>query len=314
MFRPRLTSPAYHHVANKTLGCTAHLGVTTCVADFEAHLDYFARNYDVVDLDTVLSGRWPKRPLLLTFDDSYRTTLTTVAPILRRRELPAVVFLNPDPIEQPVVMFDHLLSEIASRFGVPALCTTLGAQSPERPSVLPVSVHSYLNGQAARLDRTSRNALQRHLLDRFELDEAQLRTELDVYLSPTDITALAAAGLEIGNHTASHVRCRSLTLEEAATEIVEAKHRLERLSGTIVRTFSLPYGSRRDVSEVLMSSVRDAGHEAIFLAEGRRLPVANRPNRPFDRIPMDAVASNRLSVHLTAWPAYRELKDTLRGR
>lgn len=38
------------------------------------------------------TGRWPRRPVLLTMDDGYLSTLTVAAPVLQRHALPAVLF------------------------------------------------------------------------------------------------------------------------------------------------------------------------------------------------------------------------------
>lgn len=38
-------------------------------------------------------GRWPRRSVLVTFDDGYESTLSGAAPLLRRHGVPAVVFV-----------------------------------------------------------------------------------------------------------------------------------------------------------------------------------------------------------------------------
>ena len=42
----------------------------------------------------------PERPVLVTFDDGYRTVLTLAGPILQHYAIPAIVFASSDPIEQ----------------------------------------------------------------------------------------------------------------------------------------------------------------------------------------------------------------------
>ena len=67
------------------------LAVSTPLAVFEAHMRKLARDYEVVSLDAVLSGKLPPRALLITFDDGYRSFVESALPVLRRLGLPSVL-------------------------------------------------------------------------------------------------------------------------------------------------------------------------------------------------------------------------------
>jgi hypothetical protein len=88
-------------------------------------------------------------------------------------------------------------------------------------------------------------------------------------LSEADFTRFAAAQIEIGNHTASHVHLRALTADERGPEIAGAKARLEALSGQRVRAFSIPYGDEQDAPPEILAAIRDSGHQATFVVHGR---------------------------------------------
>jgi peptidoglycan/xylan/chitin deacetylase (PgdA/CDA1 family) len=308
MFRPLLTCPAYHHIGDSVPSAAAQLGVWTKTDAFEAHLDHYEANYDIVDLETLLRQPWPRRPLLLAFDDSYRSLATTVAPILKRRRLPGIVFLNPDMIEHPAVQVDHVLSELDSRVGTAPLLAEIGPAA-----TVAGSVQAYLNGPAVELTRAACIALQKRLLAAFGLDEAELHAELELYLRPKDILALTDAGLEIANHTASHTRCRMLSVEDMAIELAGAKLRLAALSGRPVRAFSVPYGSRHDATAEVLATLAASGHEAVFLADGRLSAKGASGTNLWDRIPMDGVSTDALPLHLGVRPRLRGIKDLARG-
>ncbi len=307
MFRPLLTCPTYHHVGDVVPSAAANLGVSTQIETFEAHLDYYEAAYDIVDLETLLYRPWPGRPLLLTFDDSYRSLAETVAPILLRRGLPGVVFLNPDMIERPTLQFDHALGELATRVGVAKLLSAIGPEA-----VAAGGLSAYINGPAVELLLGQRLQLQQRLLTVFGLDEAVLHTDLNLYLRPGDVQDLAAAGLEIANHTASHVRCRSLSADDMAHEITGSKHRLAALSGRPVRAFSVPYGSRHDVTPDLLTVLKNSGHEVVFFADGRLSAAGSAGLLAWDRVPMDGVRADRLALNLALRPRLRGVKDRAR--
>ncbi len=308
MFRPLLTCPAYHHIGDAVPTAAAHLGVWTTLEAFAAHLDHYQANYDIVDLDTLLHRPWPRRPLLLTFDDSYRSLAETVAPILKRHGLPGVAFLNPDMIERPAVQFDHALSELANRVGVARLLAEIS------PSAIAAgSVQGYLNGPAVALTRSERGSLQNRLLAAFGVDEARLYADTDLYLRPTDIALLTDAGLEIANHTASHTRCRTLSADDRVIEVTGSQQRLAALANHAIRAFSVPYGSRRDLTVETLAVLAQSGHDAVFLADGRLHDDRQAGLRVWDRIPMDGIGSDTLTLHLAVRPRLRGMKDFARG-
>jgi peptidoglycan/xylan/chitin deacetylase (PgdA/CDA1 family) len=62
---------------------------------FAAQMAYLARRRAVIPLDSLVRGEIPPgRPAVaITFDDAFRSVLTTAAPILRRHGFPATVFV-----------------------------------------------------------------------------------------------------------------------------------------------------------------------------------------------------------------------------
>ncbi len=91
-----LRAVLYHHLGEPCL-FTRRIGVCTPPELFEAHIECLVCDYDIMSLDDVLDGTLPKRPLLITFDDAYRSALDVGAPIflrgtLRRMCTTAVLF------------------------------------------------------------------------------------------------------------------------------------------------------------------------------------------------------------------------------
>jgi peptidoglycan/xylan/chitin deacetylase (PgdA/CDA1 family) len=81
---------------------------------FDDCLAFFARHYNVVSLPDVLvaterNGRLPPRSLLITFDDGYADNVQHAMPMLRRRNLPAVVFVSSHIIGQQNRLWTEVL-------------------------------------------------------------------------------------------------------------------------------------------------------------------------------------------------------------
>ena len=96
----------YHVVADPPPGAAwPHLYVPP--AELEAQLDWLERNgYTAVTLSDVWrnwheGGRLPERPVVLTFDDGYRSVSAHALPLLASRGWPAVLNLKVGNLEEP---------------------------------------------------------------------------------------------------------------------------------------------------------------------------------------------------------------------
>jgi peptidoglycan/xylan/chitin deacetylase (PgdA/CDA1 family) len=248
----------HHHIGTET-ACERGLNVTSARAAYEAQIDRLCRDYDVIDLETLLNGRLPRRPLLMTFDDAFRSVLDVAREVLAPRALPAVFFVNPGLLEPGAVSLDGTIAWAANRAGLAAVCREAGV--PVRESIGAVVVE-----EMAVFGARERTAIKERILAAFGRPDPGERAPL---LLPEDLALLRGLGVEIGNHTLTHVHCRALRDDELQDEIVTAKARLEALSGGPVRAFSVPYGHERDLTPALLGVLRDSGHRAIFLVHGR---------------------------------------------
>lgn len=77
-------------------------------------------------------------------------------------------------------------------------------------------------------------------------------------LSAAEIGELAAAGLEIGSHSATHARLTGLAAGQLASEVGGSRETLRLLTRTEVRGFAYPYGA---VDEASRRAVGDAGYD-----------------------------------------------------
>jgi peptidoglycan/xylan/chitin deacetylase (PgdA/CDA1 family) len=78
------------------------------------------------------------------------------------------------------------------------------------------------------------------------------------------VRELAAAGIEIGSHAATHMRLAGASPAQLTAEISESRTSLGALLGTEIRGFAFPYGSMDAASR---QAVRDAGYEYACAVE-----------------------------------------------
>jgi peptidoglycan/xylan/chitin deacetylase (PgdA/CDA1 family) len=77
-------------------------------------------------------------------------------------------------------------------------------------------------------------------------------------LSAAQIGELAAAGIEIGSHSATHARLSGADADVLRAEVTGSREQLSRITDAEIRGFAYPYG---DMDAAARRAVRDAGYE-----------------------------------------------------
>ena len=78
------------------------------------------------------------------------------------------------------------------------------------------------------------------------------------------VRKLAAAGIEIGSHAATHMRLAGASPSQLTAEVSDSRISLGALLGTEIRGFAYPYGS---MDAAARRAVRDAGYEYACAVE-----------------------------------------------
>jgi peptidoglycan/xylan/chitin deacetylase (PgdA/CDA1 family) len=258
-------SVLYHHVGSDQ-PCIAKLGVTIDPERFERHVRLLVREYEPVTLRQVIDGDLPERPLLVTFDDCYRSVLDVAAPILRRYGVPATLFLTTGPVFSGGALLDQVasLAEVETRGNLGSLFagTPLAGRADVRTAA------DLLLGAAPSLTAGHRRELADAIASRLGSTRDAIVGDSGLFLAPADLPRLAALGFGFGAHTDSHVHVRALAAEEFATELVEPAKLIARAVGTPIEAFSYPFGSAVDHTAAAATVLESAGCRLSFLVEG----------------------------------------------
>ena len=189
-------------------------------------------------------GTLPERPVLITFDDGYRSVHTIAAPILRRYGLPAVVFACSEPMERRrLLWFDH----VAARDGEAAV--DAWKERPYEEWLACVATSPQVGDD----------------------DPGALMT-------PAELRALSGQeGIEIGAHTARHPILARASAARQREEIAESRDALATWTGRPVKAFAYPNGRPAlDYSDETLTILRDLGFDIAFTMR----PSFARPAEP----------------------------------
>jgi peptidoglycan/xylan/chitin deacetylase (PgdA/CDA1 family) len=303
----------FHDVSDAESSFSRGLGGTISRKDFEATLKFLTKHYTPVSLHDVLAsfeGRHlPLRSVLVTFDDAYASVAEFAAPLCASFGVPAVFFINASCLDNRQLALDNLVCYVANVFGLDtinaAIRTVTGSGNWEVHSLAEVFAR-FLPSISLPARRTFRDGLVRLA----QISESDLAEEAGLYLSSQQLRDLATFNFEIGNHTYTHVNCRSLLADEFAQEIDQNRVTLEAISGQKVRTFSVPYGASADLTTKVLAHLQRSGYEANFLAEGG----ANSPHtQPWvlDRVSIKARGNAALFSEIEVLPRLRITRNRL---
>jgi peptidoglycan/xylan/chitin deacetylase (PgdA/CDA1 family) len=300
--RREITVVLYHHIAEQDEPLTSQLGLLIRPDAFEKHIKYFASNFDFVSGSDLVGGILPRRPLLVTFDDAYRSVLDVASTILKSANAPSLFFINPGTVVGATLPIDNVLSLAVEELGCDRATAVLNIGEGKISSVRRLIANVLPKWSQAQIA----DAKQR-LCAAIGTTEAELRRTSKLFLSTADIRALSSLRIEVGNHSMSHTFFRSLSPAELETEIVDSRAVLEGLSGQSIPCLSIPYGNMLDATEHALAAARRS-HKAIFLvhAKSNRFPLA--PDI-FYRASVANAKPEELPFRLRVMPIMRSVRD-----
>jgi peptidoglycan/xylan/chitin deacetylase (PgdA/CDA1 family) len=282
----------YHSVARA--GTERWIDSRNCIsADrFEAQMAFLVRRRYVVSMnelvDALEGGRTPPAgTVVLTFDDGYRDTFDTAAPILARYGLPATLYLATGYVERGETQWIDRLY---------AIFTRRTRHDLELPGQEPRCSNLRVESEASRAYRSVADRLLVATWDDREALLAEVRSQLKPSGEPPRLTLTwdevgkllkSHPRFDVGVHTRDHVDLVTNGGDTARHEIHACVADVERELRREVAHFSFPYGRTNDelsriVSESgLRSAV--ATEPATLIRSGTNRFAMPRLEAPTDR-------------------------------
>jgi peptidoglycan/xylan/chitin deacetylase (PgdA/CDA1 family) len=260
--------PFYHIVSNEDAPHIKHLYKVKTTQQFEADLDFLLKHYaplSVKDLPDIIAGKYAgQRTMLLTFDDGLREVHDVIVPILYKKGVPAIFFLNSDFIDNRNLMFRYKVSLLIDKINSKEKITQL---------------LSYRNDNLFIAD----------FAQEIQFSFQDFLNNYEPYLSSEQVTSLIGKGFSIGAHSCSHPYYEDISLEEQAKETLDSLRFLQVNFGIEEKLFAFPFtdfGVGKDFFEEIY---RD--HKIDFSFGGAGMKQDFFPNH-FQRIAMESPAAN----------------------
>jgi peptidoglycan/xylan/chitin deacetylase (PgdA/CDA1 family) len=288
----------YHRVVADFAAHAQHTVPSMLISStmLEQHLDWMGRRFRFVSIDELGShlesgAAFDKPVAAITFDDGYRDVYEHAFPLLKRKGIPAAIFVVTDLVATTnLQLHDTLYLGVARALSAGAS----GRRGVGRP---------FGDLDVPGLDVEERNgagrdpvAVARHLLDRLSqaevlhvLDTLEARFGRDEREALTDLLPLTwdmlaemhRDGMTIGSHTKTHALLTNESPQKILDETAGSRRELERRLGIKIDHFSYPAG--RFDSRVV-SAVAGSGYRFGYTTcrhRDRTRPLLTIPRRVF---------------------------------
>lgn len=191
-------SVLYHAVMPETPGWLSGLYSARNPMQFEKELDTLCKNLCPVHVDDLGKYTGRKRPLLITFDDGLRCFQEYAWPILKRKGIPVILFLNPPFIERKGIMFRYIASTVLNMMSHKMTESPLNIAYKDR-NVLYQWDRDFLDGAA----------------------EAYCHSQ-NIYLNLEEVKKLSQEGVVMGAHSMDHPDFRQINHQEACLQVSDS--------------------------------------------------------------------------------------------
>lgn len=241
-------------------------------SDFALGVRTLQKRYQIVSLDAavaMLTGRsnWKSRCVVLTFDDSLHCLLPTAARWLATKQLNATFFLSTEVIDQQRPYWWKRLER---------------AVTASKPRKIRAKLSDGTNLDIDSSDGLNSLAPLKRALKLLPAAEIELivtdfeqqfggstpsNCTDDPYariLSWADVRELASLGMTIGSHTVSHPNLSILTHDQARSELIESRERIQLMAGVPCEHLCYPYGA---YSARVSEMARDVGYQSAVTTD-----------------------------------------------
>lgn len=235
---------------------------------FDEQMAFIARWYRVISLqeltDWLLHNKTlPSHAALITFDDGYLDNYTNALPVLKKYNLPAVIYLTSGYIASNRPFYWDLASYCffhtqADRVRFPNNTERVWKSTKEKNEILKVWIESMKTLQedekqkwVSSLPEVLGVSIPHHVFSNVMLNWQQVRE-------------MRSSNIEFGAHTINHPILTRISLEQARREIIGSKEKIEKELGEAVTSLAYPNGMKADFNKDIANLAKEAKLSTAF--------------------------------------------------
>lgn len=245
--------------------------------EFEEQIRYLCGHYEILSMDSLVKliregETGPRKAVVLTFDDGYKNNYLYAYPILKKYNVPAIIYLSTGNIGNKKPFWQWQLNYAIMNTPLKQVSFeglgTYTLSSPKERAKCFIALRGRLNTKAEE----EKNEILERIYKILEVDIPSNFGER--MLSWEEVKEMSANGIDFGAHTVNHIVLTNVSLSKAWEEISYSKREIEDKLRREIRHFAYPYGN---YNGDIITLVRKAGFlSAVTSASHKLLPP--RPN------------------------------------
>ncbi len=286
--------PFYHTVSPESLAHISHLYRVHKPAEFEKDLDQLLLNFDAISLGDYLENKGVKRTkptMVLTFDDGLKGCHEFIAPVLKKKGIPAAFFLNNKFIDNKGLFYRYKASLLIHQ-------VRDDCRAREKVAAF-LKINMEQIETSIRMIGWDQRALMDALAVEAELDYSFYIRSNQVYLSSDEVEDLLKWGFEIGAHSSDHIDFTHLDTSEMKQQVKASIRDLQKRFGIRTAYFSFPFTSDGVPREVIDSLLAEGTASAMLGTSGlkrtgRRSYIQRLPMEKYDTSALETLKTEYL--------------------
>jgi peptidoglycan/xylan/chitin deacetylase (PgdA/CDA1 family) len=299
---PILTILTYHHVADADPASPFDHNIADATpGQFRRQMEALARYGTPIGIDELLraldGAPLPRNPVMVTFDDGYRSCHDVALPILRAVGVRATFFIATSFITERRIYWWERIALLLHR--TKRTTATLSYPAPMTLQLGDPSVGDKLNDTIKDTRGLDVERFLAELAEALGIEwnrEVEARHADDLIMGWDQVRALARAGMDVESHGRRHRVLQTLDDASLADELGGARQDLEAQLGRPVRAVAYPVGRRIHSEQRIRSALIAAGYKigmSNCSGVNRWWPAALRGVAPIDRFDLRRLATER---------------------
>lgn len=258
--RTGLVSCYYHVVSNQEVPHVKHLYAHKTVGEFKRDLDFLLKHFQPISIKEVIDFvnkgcLFPRRRLLLTFDDGFREMHDIVAPILVEKGVCATFFVNSAFIDNEQMCYLNKASLIVEKL------------RDVKSAIIEREIALLLRSNHVEFQDVTKGILSVDYRKKDLLDVCANLVGLDYgyylaterpYLTSDQISKLINKGFYIGGHSIDHPLYSLLSLGDQVYQTVTSVASVREKFSLGYGVFAFPHGDK-NVSQGYFERVAASG-------------------------------------------------------
>ena len=298
---PTVTIITYHHIAENDPNYAYDPDVSDASpAQFRWQMETIARYCTPIGIDELIrateGGPLPKNPVMVSFDDGYRSCNDTALPILRAVGVRATFFIATSYVSERRLYWwekNSILLNKATKTGRLTYPTEilLDPRDPNTRKILNDTIKNTPNLDVERFQTDVAEELGVEWNRAIEADYAN-----GLMMTWDQIRALSRAGMDVESHSRSHRVLQTLDDENLKSELTGSREDLEAQIGRPVRAIAYPVGRRIQRETKIRKALQAAGYRiglSNMSGVNRMWPASMRPLRTLDPLDLRRLATDR---------------------